>query len=181
MVTFRTRSRLDMPRPLVTNPSLPAGRVALRCGGKVLVELESYGRGPKWTPRTGLQTGSVGSEAVRRWDDFPLVDSHCLSGPFGSWISCPDCFTRAGQSRGHLVALRPVWVPLPRWTRWLAGGTRWVYTFRSSSISASRGCLAISLGPFPWPKARRRSLVRLLAIRSTQVGQVMRLSGVWKS
>ena len=90
MVTFRTRSRLDMPRPLVTNPSLPAGRVALRCGGNVLVELESYGRGPKWTPRTGLQTGSVASEAVRRWDDFPLVDSHCLSGPFGSWISCPD-------------------------------------------------------------------------------------------
>ena len=65
MVTFRTRSRLDILRPLVTNPSLPAGRVALRSGGNVLGELESYGRGPKWTPRTGLQTGSVASESVR--------------------------------------------------------------------------------------------------------------------
>ena len=96
MVTFRTRSRLDIPRPLVTNASLPAGRVALRSGGNVLGELESYGRGPKWTPRTGLQTGSVASESVRWWDDFPLVDSPCRSGTFGSWISCPDILHLSG-------------------------------------------------------------------------------------
>ena len=96
MVTFRTRSRLDIPRPLVTNPSLPAGRVALRSGGNVLGELESYGRWPKWTPRTGLQTGSVASESIRWWDDFPLVDSPCLSGTFGSWISCPDIVYLSG-------------------------------------------------------------------------------------
>ena len=96
MVTFRTRPRLNIPRPLVTNPSLPAGRVALRSGGNVLGELESYGRGPKWTPRTGLQTGSVASESVRWWDDFPLVDSPCLSGTFGSWISCPDILHLSG-------------------------------------------------------------------------------------
>ena len=36
MVTFRTRSCLDLPEPWAINPSLPAGRVALRCGGNVL-------------------------------------------------------------------------------------------------------------------------------------------------
>ena len=73
---------------------------------------------------------------------FPWWTRTACLGPSEAGSVVLIYLTRAGQSRGHLVALRPVWVPLPRWTRWLpgalAGGTRWVYTFRFSSISASR-------------------------------------------
>ena len=85
-----------MPRPLVTNPSLPAGRVALRCGGNVLVELESYGRGPKWLPRP-FAGGMI----------FPWWTRTACLGPSEAGSVVLIYLTRAGQSRGASSGLGP--------------------------------------------------------------------------